>query len=131
MTDKQNPYEIIVARLQAALQQWYKGDPSAYVSLFAEDLTYFAPVTNGRLEGGKALKGLLAPLAGKINVPRFEVLNPKLQLHGDIGVLTYNISEYAGDGSVAVRWNSTEVHRRSGAEWRIIHAHWSRIPDST
>jgi len=54
------------------------------------------------------------------------VLNPKIQLHGYIGVFTYNLNEYAGDGRVSVRWNATEVYRRISEEWRIIHAHWSR-----
>lgn len=120
-------YDIIVAREQAAMKRWYAGDPSGYVELFADDLTYFAPVTGGRLEGIRALKDLFAPIEGKINVPRFEMLKPKLQLHADVGVFTYQLNEYPGGGLAGARWNATHVYRQTGEQWRIIHAHWSAV----
>ncbi len=129
-TDQQNVYETILAQARPALERFYKGDPSGYRELFADELTYFDPGTRARLDGISALKDYYAPLEGKINVPRHEVLNPKIQLHGDIGVFTYNLNEYASDGAVSVRWNSTEVYRRIGEEWRIIHAHWSTIENA-
>ncbi len=126
-TDQQDVYETILAQARPALERFYKGDPSGYVELLADELTYFDPRSGGRLDGISALKDYYAPLEGKISVPRYEVLNPKLQLHGDIGVFTYNLNEYASDGAVSLRWNSTEVYRRIGEGWRIIHAHWSTI----
>jgi hypothetical protein len=117
----------LLAQLRAAMDRWYKGDPSGYAKLFADDLTYFAPVTGGRLEGIDALRALFAPVTGKIHVPRFEMLNAKLQLYDDTGILTYNVHEYASGDSVSARWNATEVYRRIGNEWRIIHGHWSAI----
>jgi calcium/calmodulin dependent protein kinase II association protein len=117
----------LLTQLRAAMGRWYKGDPSGYAKLFADDLTYFAPVTGGRLEGIDALRALFGPVAGKIHVPRFEMLNAKLQLYDDIGILTYNVHEYASEDSVSARWNATEVYRRIGNEWRIIHGHWSAI----
>jgi hypothetical protein len=128
--NEQNAYDTIVAQLRAAMQRWYKGDPSGYSELFADDLTYFAPITGGRLEGIAALKDLFAPIAGKINVAKFEILNPKLQLHGDVGVFTYHLNEYATGTSATARWNATHVYRRMGTQWRIIHAHWSAIANT-
>jgi hypothetical protein len=128
--NEQSAYDTIVAQLRAAMERWYKGDPSGYSALFADDLTYFAPVTGGRLEGISALKDLFAPIAGKITVPRFEMLNPKLQLHGDVGVFTYHLNEYASDSSATARWNATQVYRRIGEQWRIIHAHWSAMANT-
>lgn len=123
--NERTTYDTIVAQERAAMERWYTGDPSGYVELFADDLSYFAPVTGGRLEGISALKDLFGPIEGKINIPRFEMLNPKLQLHGDVGVFTYQLDEYADDGSASARWNATHVYRRIGAQWRIMHAHWS------
>jgi len=126
-TNEESASDPIVAQLRTAMTRWYKGDPSGYSELFADDLTYFAPVTGGRLEGINALKELFAPIEGKINVPRFEILSPKVQLHGDVGVLTYHLNEYASDGPATARWSATHVYRRIGGQWRIIHAHWSAI----
>src|SRR5688572_4055125 len=110
---QRNISERILARLHAVDERFYKGDPLAYVELLAEDVTYFAPIAAGRLDGRRAVEALMAPFQGKIDVPRFEILNPKLQLYGrDIGIFTYNLNEYTTGGTVAVRWNSTEVYQR-------------------
>lgn len=127
-TEQQKASQTILARLQPAAERWYKGDPFGYAELFADSLTYFDPGTGGRLEGITALKDHYAPLKGKISVPRFDILEPKIQLHGNIAVFTYGLNEYGSDGTVSVRWNATEVYRRRGDEWRIIHAHWSPVP---
>lgn len=119
---------MILTRLQAVAERFYDKDPLAYTELLAEDVTYFAPITRGRVEGIGAVRALFVPFQGKLSVPRFEILNPKLQLHGDIGILTYNLNEYGTDGAVATRWNSTEVYRRFGDKWQAVHAHWSQIP---
>jgi Calcium/calmodulin dependent protein kinase II association domain len=120
----------ILTRLQAVAERFYNKDPLAYTELLAENVTYFAPITPGRVEGIEAVRALFVPFQGKLSVPRFEILNPKLQLHGDIGIFTYNLNEYGTDGAVATRWNSTEVYRRFGDKWQAVHAHWSQIPKS-
>jgi hypothetical protein len=118
----------ILTRLQAVAERFYNKDPLAYTELLAEDVSYFAPITPGRVEGREAVRALFVPFQGKLSVPRFEILNPKLQLHGDTGIFTYNLNEYGADGVVATRWNSTEVYRRFGDKWQAIHAHWSQVP---
>lgn len=121
-------HEKIVSELHAALAAWYGGDPWPYVQLFAEDLTYFAPVTRGRLEGRTALRDLFAPIAGKISVPRFEVIAPLTQLFGELAVLTYGVNEYGADGAIMRMWNATDVLRETNGEWRRVHTHWSSAP---
>jgi ketosteroid isomerase-like protein len=120
----------MLARLQGIAERFYNKDPLAYTELLAEDATYFAPVTGGRVEGKEAVRALFVPFQGKLSVPRFEILNPKLQLYGDVGIFTYNLNEYGTNGAVATRWNSTEVYRRFGDKWQAVHAHWSQIPKS-
>ena len=60
---------------------------------------------------------------------RYELLHPKVQRHGDVAVLTYNLQNYAkqADGTErpATRWNSSAVFRRIDGKWRTIHSHWS------
>lgn len=124
--DQQHAYESIMAQLKPAVESWYKGDPFGYMRLCADEVSYYAPGTGGRLDGINALKASYDSLEGKINVPRYEILNPKIQLYGDIGVFTYNLHEYASEGPASYRWNATEVYRRIGDNWRIIHAHWSK-----
>jgi ketosteroid isomerase-like protein len=57
------------------------------------------------------------------------MVDPKVQQHGDIAVLTFNLISHGarfGQGPKGdVRWNSTEVYQRISGQWKIIHSHWS------
>ena len=120
--------EPIIALERAALDRWGKGDPQGYIETFAPEITYFDPFTAKRIDGLAAMKAMLAPFTGKIHVDHYEMLNPRVQESGDIGVLTYNLRSHAKrpDGSTfVVRWNSTAVYRRAGRTWKMIHSHWS------
>jgi ketosteroid isomerase-like protein len=68
------------------------------------------------------------PFTGKIKIARYEMIDPRVQRHGDAAVLTYNLRSEAvqPDGTqLTVRWNSTSVYARIGREWKMIHSHWS------
>ena len=70
---------------------------------------------------------------GTIKVPikdrRYEMIAPKVQHHGDIALLTFNLINYGKladrPEAVPTRWNSTEVYSRIAGKWRIVHSHWS------
>ena len=47
-----------------------------------------------RIDGLEAMKEMLAPFTGKIRVDRFDMIDPKVQHHGDIAVLTFNLVSY-------------------------------------
>ena len=121
----------IIAMERAALDRWGKGDPQGYVEIMAPEITYFDPVHEKRVDGLVAMKELLAPITGKISVSRFDMIAPKVQHHGDVALLTFNLISYQrqADGSekAVARWNSTETYARVDDEWRIIHSHWSFI----
>ncbi len=119
----------VVALEHAALDRWGKGDPAGYIELCADEVTYFDPGLEQRLNGLESLRNLLAPLEGKIKIERYEMIDPRVQIHGKVAVLTYNLIDYApaSDGSLTRScWNSTEVYRRVDGEWKIIHSHWSQ-----
>jgi ketosteroid isomerase-like protein len=123
--------EKIIALERAALDRWCKGDPGGYLETYAPEVTYFDPGQEKRVDGLQAMKDLLAPIAGKIRISRYDMLAPKVQRHGDAAVLTFNVVNYLKrpDGSevAAARWNSTEVYGRVGGNWRIVHSHWSFV----
>lgn len=81
-----------------------------------------------RVDGLPAMRQLLAPIAGLVKVDRYEMIGARVQRHGDVAVLSYNLISHArrpnGDPMV-VRWNSTAVYARVAGRWKIIHSHWS------
>lgn len=121
--------ETIIALERAALNRWGKGDPQGYLETYASDVTYFSPEQQGRVDGLEAMKELLVPIAGKIKIDHYEMINPKVQRSGDLAVLTFNIVDQVtlpgGTAPIRTRWNSTEVYRLIDGNWKIIHSHWS------
>jgi len=125
---QQGADEVIAAE-RAALDRWGNGDPEGFLSLYADDVTYFDPFQERRIDGRAKMRTLYGPLAGTFKVDRYEVLNPDVKRYGDVAVLTYNLQNYARqpDGSErpANRWNSSAIFRRIDGKWRTIHSHWS------
>jgi ketosteroid isomerase-like protein len=114
---------------RAALDRWGTGDPGGFLELYAADITYFDPLTAARIDGHQAMEDYYRPWVGKIQIPRYEMLNPRVIVDGNMALLTYNLVNYISDTngleSVASRWNSTTVYQRSGDTWKAVHSHWS------
>jgi ketosteroid isomerase-like protein len=115
---------------RAALDRWGKGDVNGFLEIDAPDITYFDPAVEKRVDGLGAMSKYLTPFAGKIEISRYEMIDPKVQQYGEVAVLTYNLLDAvvkAPDGlaKIEIRWNCTEVYARSEAVWRIVHTHWS------
>lgn len=127
-SDRRESPDVIAAE-RAALDRWGRGDPGGFLETYAPDITYFDPMQATRIDGLDAMKQLLGPLAGKFKIHRYEMLNVKVQQHGDFAVLTYNVVNYIkepdGSEKAGPRWNSTSVYRRRDGRWRTIHSHWS------
>ncbi len=65
---------------RGALDRWGKGDPDGFLELYAADITYFDPVTARRIDGHQAMANYYRPWVGKIEIARYEMLNPPLPL---------------------------------------------------
>jgi uncharacterized protein (TIGR02246 family) len=120
--------QTVISLERAALDRWGNGDPQGFLDTYAPEVTYFDIATERRVDGRPALVDYYRPIAGKIKVASYEMLAPKVQRHGDVAVLTYNLRSEAvqPDGKQStVRWNSTSVYARLGGQWKMIHSHWS------
>ncbi|MEL7586738.1 MAG: DUF4440 domain-containing protein [Prolixibacteraceae bacterium] len=114
----------IIALEKAALERWMNGDVQGYLELYADDVTYFDPMLEKRLDGLKELTELYEPWQGKIKASGYEVIAPEVQADENTAVLTFNLISSAGD--TTYKWNCTEVYRKEkGGKWKIVHSHWS------
>jgi uncharacterized protein (TIGR02246 family) len=123
-------HKTILALERSALDCWNKGDIEGQLRYYAEDVTFFDPLTVTRLDGWQAVAEYFRTCwAGKVRIARSEILNPQVISDGDLAVLSYNLVNYlhAADGSETegTRWNSTQVYRRTDGQWRVAHVHWS------
>lgn len=116
--------ETIIGLEKAALDQWYKGDPSGFLELSAQDVVYFDPYIEKRIDGLEALTAHYEPLKGKGSDYQYDFINPLVQAVDNMAVFTFNLVAKAGDN--INRWNCTEVYRKEDdGNWKIIQTHWS------
>jgi ketosteroid isomerase-like protein len=113
----------ILAMERAALDRWGKGDPGGYLEINTDDVSYFDPFLERRLDGLAALTALYGPIRGKIKIDRDEIVDPRVQVMGDAAVLALQFVSHGSEGSM--HWNCTEVYQRFGEDWKIVHSHWS------
>jgi ketosteroid isomerase-like protein len=121
--------EEIIALERAALDRWGRGDPGGFLELYGNEITYFDPSTAARIDGHQAMVDYYRPWTGMIQIDRYELLNPRVVVEGDMALLTYNLVNYYldehGTEAVGSAWNSTTVFQRRGGTWKSIHSHWS------
>jgi ketosteroid isomerase-like protein len=127
--DVRTSAEQILMLERGALDRWGKGDPGGFLESYAADITYFDPVTATRIDGHQAMVNHYVPWVGKIQIARYEMLNPHVVVAGNMALLTYNLVNYIRDAqgieSVGSRWNSTTVYQHRDRAWKAIHSHWS------
>jgi len=126
--DEPTSADLILAQERRALDRWSEGDPLGYVEAASEDVTYFDDIgAHERVDGATALRAYAATLQGQIPPHSYSIENPRVQLFGDVGILTYRYVPSAGDGEITTRWKATVVYNRAGRDWRMVHAHWSLV----
>ncbi len=116
--------EKIIGMEKEALERWNNGDPSGFLEICAEDVVYFDPFLERRLDGKAKLTELYESIRGQVKVDKDDMLNPKVQATNEMAVLTFNLVSYSSVRPA--KWNCTEVYRlENDGSWKIIQTHWS------
>ena len=119
-------FATIIRLENAALEKWNQCDPNGYIDLSADDVVYFDPFTEQRLDGLEMLKKYYDSIKEQMHPSKYEMFNPKVQAGNEMAVLTFNLFSYEGD--ITYKWNCTEVYRlEKSGQWKIIQTHWSFI----
>ena len=124
--------ETILALEKAINERWNKGDVDGALDMYSEDVTYFDPMTPTRLDGRQTVDVYFRQyFEGRLNILRNEFPNPQVVVSdgGDMAVVTYNLNNIVPDGQggekQGTQWNSTQVYRLIGGQWRVAHVNWS------
>jgi len=62
-----------------------------------------------------------------------EMLNPKVQVYGDVAILTYNFAGVVkdNDGKISnVKAKSTRVYVKMNGDWKLVHANFGYDPSN-
>ncbi len=123
---------ISIVKAQWAAEIADPSNTAAIFKDFADEYTEFNSDFSTRLEGKAISMRLSEPLGKDPNrVAAGEMLNPKVQVYGDVAILSYN---FAGviknkDGETkASRAKSTRVYAKQGGKWKMVHANFAPDP---
>ena len=122
---------IAVTKAQWAADM--RKDVSAAMKNVADDYTEFNPDYPTRLDG-KAMNVRLSEAfnSGSGDTVAAEMANPKVQVYGDVAILTYNYIGAAKnkDGEIeSVKAKSTRVYVKQGGQWMLVHANFASVGD--
>jgi len=121
---KMTSHEIIIAKERAILDRWITGDTFGFIEAAAEEITYFDPGLEKRCTGKKEFHDWISAFNGTFSFPNYEFVDPQVQMHGDVGVLTFSFIGFMQDGSKEY-FNTTEVYKLIDGDWKLISSHWS------
>lgn len=113
----------IMALERGALERWFKGDPDRILEIYDPEIVYFDPFQPARIDGLDAMRKLYEGIRGKVHISSYAIIDPKVQQYGEVAVFTFRL--ITGAGKDEVRWNTTEIYRRTGSGWRIVHSNWA------
>lgn len=112
----------IIAMEIAALEKSFKGNFSDFLNMYSEDFTYFDP--NRRIIGFDKVKEYYESFPQDVQVEKYEIIDPVVQIYGETAILTYRIVTHS-NGKVLGE-NCTEVYQRQlDKQWKIVHSHFS------
>ena len=123
--------EDIIALAKAQWAGDMAKDAAKTMATVADDYTEFNADYPTRLDG-KALNMQLAEAsnkdAGKVLVA--EMANPKVQVYGDVAILTYNYIGMTMDKDGVTHANaakSTRVYAKINGTWKLVHANFAPV----
>ncbi len=123
---QENIEQTILNLERQALDRWSKGDPLGFSDNYADDATYFDDIAaQMRLDSIEEIRNYLTSLNGKIPSHSYEIVDPKIQVYGNIAILTLQYHSTMPDNEPGPPWKATSVYRLTEGKWQVVHAHWS------
>jgi len=130
-TNAQVAKEVIAITKAQWAAQSAKKPASVWMKTVAVEYTEFNPDSPTRLDG-KAVNARLSDAlsSGSGDFVADEMVNEKVQVYGDVAILTYN---YVGatkdkDGKVETNFaKSTRVYVKKDGKWMLVHANFAAV----
>ena len=120
----------ILTNEHAMWERWSAGDPLGFAENFHDDATLFRwhdVQALARLDGIEEIQEYLAAFKGIIPAHKYEMVDPKIQIHGEIAIMTFEYHITMPDGESVIRWKATDVYHLVNGDLKIVHSHWSVV----
>ncbi len=124
---------IALAKAQWAAQM-ANATAAKIMETVADDYTEFNPTYPTRLDGKKLnLKFAEASAKDPTKLVVADMANPKVQVYGDVAILTYNFLGALQDPDGTINQftaKSTRVYAKKDREWKLVHANFAPVTNS-
>ncbi len=121
----------IIAREKAAFEAWQQKDKAYWADYLTDDATYFGAMSP-YLETDPKVNFIpkLDQHFEQFKMLDFQMYNPRVQVYGDVAVLTYNQAATVDMGGNMMNYTGkvTSVYVKQGNTWRVVHGHESMNP---
>ena len=121
----------IIARERASFEAWQKKDKAFFMDFLSDDATYFGP-RSPYLDTDPKVNFLpkFEMYAEQFKILDFTMFNPRVQVFGDVAILTYNegVTVSAGGREITYTGKVTSVYVKQGNTWRNVHGHETTNP---
>lgn len=129
-SNKQAADEVI-ALTRAHWAAEMKKDAAAWGKNVADDYTVFEGAYPTRIDGKATMQHVVdGNFSGTDTLITAEMANEKVQVYGDVAILSYNYiaSIRNKDGKVSPAMaKSTRVYVRQGGQWMLVHANFAPV----
>lgn len=123
--------EAILAQARKELDCWSAGDTRGYTQSATDDVTYFDYIgAQALVDGIQALRDYVLGFQDDFPVHTYEIVDPKVQVYGDVGILTLHYYPTSLDGEAMGASKGTSVYRRIDGTWHMVHVHWSALTEA-
>ena len=117
---------IAITKAQWAAEM--KKNTAEAMKILADDYTEFNGDYSTRIEGKSVATRLEeAQASGSGTLLAAEMANPKVQVYGDVAILSYNFMGVVKDKDGKIentRAKSTRVYVKQGGQWWLVHANF-------
>ena len=126
----QSAADEVIGVVKAQWAAEMKKDTAGAMKNVADDYTEFNEGAATRIEG-KAMASRLAEAeaSGSGGLVAAEMANPKVQVYGDVAILSYNFVGVAKDKDGKTETNrakSTRVYVKKNGQWWLVHANFGK-----
>jgi ketosteroid isomerase-like protein len=121
----------VIALTRAHWAAEMKKDASAWGKNVADDYTVFEGAYPTRIDGKATMQHVVdGNFSGSDTLITAEMANEKVQVYGDVAILSYNYiaSIKNKDGKVSPAMaKSTRVYVKQGGQWMLVHANFAPV----
>ncbi|MGD2035286.1 MAG: nuclear transport factor 2 family protein [Bacteroidales bacterium] len=126
---QKNVEETILSLERKALDSWAQGNPVSFFDNFADDASYIDDIgASTRLDSIGEIKAYAETLEGNIPPHNYELKDTRVQVYGDIAILTLQYHSTL-NGESGTPWKATAVYHLNDSVWQVVHANWSVIKE--